>query len=111
VQREWYADDPDLSAAFERGLSENGYKGAQRYIADIYAKWYNEGRIILRAQTPGGKYFEAGEYELAIEWFEKALENHEGNLPYITRPHYYRILKSYPRYINILRGMGVPTEW
>jgi tetratricopeptide (TPR) repeat protein len=111
LEREWFADDPVLAAAYEQGLSENGYKGAQRYIGDIYATWYDEGRIILRAQKPGGRYFEAGEHELAIEWFEKALENHEGNLPYITRPHYYRVLKAYPRYLNILREMGVPTEW
>ena len=104
-------DDTELTAAFEEGLAEAGYAGAQRRIADIYAALYNEQVRILRAQTVGGKYFEAGDYERAIEWFEKALENHEGNLPYITRPHYYEILRSYPRYLNILRRMGMPVEW
>jgi serine/threonine-protein kinase len=111
ILRERYADNAELSDAFEQGLAEAGYKGAKRRIADIYASWYNEDPTSIRAQTVGGNYFEAGDYEQAIEWFEKALENHEGNLPYITRPNYYRVLKSYPRYLDILRGMGLPVEW
>ena len=111
LRKQGFADDPELLSAYERGLSEGGYRSAERRIAEIYEAWYKKGGKILRAQTVGGEYFEAGDYERAISWFEKALENHEGNLPYITRPHYYNILKSYPAYLDILRGMGVPVEW
>ena len=111
IQREWHKGDPELGAAYEKGLKEAGYRGAKRRTADILAARYDDPGRVVRAETVGGNYFEAGDYEQAIKWFEKALENHEGNLPYITRPHYYNILRSNPRYLDILRAMGVPVEW
>ena len=56
------------------------------------------------------KYYFAGDYEKAMDWFEKSYENHEGNLPYISRPIYYDTLRSDPRYLALLRKIGIPAE-
>jgi tetratricopeptide (TPR) repeat protein len=107
--RKSYADDADLTAALERGYAEAGYPGSQRSLADLLAVRYKRSGGI-RAQNIGEKYYVAGDYERAVEWFEKAFENHEGNLPYITRPYFYDTLRSDPRYLDLLRRMGVPAE-
>lgn len=109
MQREYYKRDPKISAAFERGLEESGYKGAQKHVADLLASRYIETGGI-RAQTIAETFFDAGDIERTIEWFEKAFDNHEGNLPYINRPYYYDRLRSEPRYLDLLRRMGLPVE-
>ena len=108
MQRESATNDPELLAALEKGFVEAGYKGAQQRVADVQAARYGKlGGI--RAMTIAGTYFAAGNLGLAIDWFEKAYEDHEPNLPYIGRP-YWDSLRTNPRFQDLLRKMNLPVE-
>lgn len=108
MQRESASNDPELLAALEKGFAEAGYKGAQRRVADVQAARYGKPGGV-KAITIAGTYFAAGDHDLAIEWFEKALEDHEPNLPYIGRP-YWDPLRSDPRFQDLLRKMNLPVD-
>jgi tetratricopeptide (TPR) repeat protein len=108
MQRESASDDPELLAALDKGFVEAGYKGAQQRVADVQAARYGKPGGV-RAITIAGTYFAAGDLDLAIEWFEKAYEDHEPNLPYIGRP-YWDPLRSDPRFQDLLRKMNLPVD-
>lgn len=109
------ANDPEQLAAFEQGLAEAGYEGAQRRMGDLLAVRYekaggvpNAGKV--RVHMPYAiafQYNDAGDYGLAIDWFEKAYEVHDLNLPYIGLP-VFDPLRSDPRFQNLLRRIGLP---
>ena len=109
-QRQRIAVDPERVAALERGLEEGGYEGAQRAIADIFVarygksvKWVSGGKGIAI------RYLDAGDYDLAIDWLEKAYEEHDPNLPYIGIPT-WDPLRSYPRFQDLLRRINLPVD-
>jgi non-specific serine/threonine protein kinase len=106
-QRQRYGSDPELLAALEQGLTEAGYKGAQRRIAHVLASRY-DGPGSVNPRTVAQIFFYAGENDLAIEWFEKAYEQREPNLPYLGRP-YWEPLRSDPRFQDLLRRIGIPV--
>jgi len=111
IQRARIALDPERVAAFERGLEEGGYEGAQRGIADVLAARYGKpGKWVFRAKVIALRYLEAGDYDRAIDWLEKGYEDHDPNMPYIGEPLFYDPLRSYPRYQDLLRRMNLPTE-
>ena len=110
IQRARIALDPERVAAFERGLAEGGYEGAQRGIADVlaaryakYGKWTYGGMGIAR------RYLDAGDNDRAIDWLEKAYEERDPNLPYIGLP-FYGPLRSDPRFQDLLRRIGLPVD-
>jgi serine/threonine protein kinase/tetratricopeptide (TPR) repeat protein len=107
-QRDWFAGDPELAAALEEGLAEDGYEGAQQRIAGQMAAQYEKsgkGRVPIIAQ----QYLYAGEYDEAMDWLEKAFEFHDPNLPYISIEPIYDPLRSDPRFQDLLRRMNLPT--
>jgi len=113
IQRARIALDPELVAAFDRGLEEAGYEGAQRCIADVLASRYGKtGKG--REKVYGGmgialRYLDAGDYEKAIYWLEKAYEEFDPTLTYIGMP-LYDPLRSYPRFQDLLRRIGLPVD-
>jgi hypothetical protein len=46
---------------------------------------------------------------LAIDWFEKAYEEHDPTLPYLGSPT-RDPLRSYPRFQELLRKMNLPVD-
>ena len=117
-QREWFADDPELATALERGVAEAGYEGAQKRIANILAARYEESAGV---PDPGGlenrdarliskRYLSAGDYDKAIDWLENAYEVHHPSLPYIGFHPIYDPLRSDPRFQDLLRKMNLPVE-
>ncbi|MCK4962183.1 MAG: protein kinase, partial [Anaerolineales bacterium] len=108
AQRERFAHDSELVAALERGLEEAGYEGAQRRIADVLAARYDKPGG-FRARTLAELYFDAGDKDLAVDWFEKAYEEHDPNLPYLGRP-FWDPLRSDPRFLDLLRKMNLPLD-
>ncbi len=110
IQRARIALDPERVAAFERGLAEGGYEGAQRGIADVLAARYGKyGKWTYGGLGIANRYLDAGDYDLAIDWLEKAYEEHDPNLPYIGMP-LYAPLSSDPRFQDLLRRMGLPVK-
>ena len=109
MQQERHSSRPELLAALEAGTTSGGFREAQRRLAEIFAERCRQTGAI-GAQGVGELFFDAGDRERALNWFEKACENHSGNLPYITRPYYYDVLKSSPRYRMLLKKMGLPVD-
>jgi tetratricopeptide (TPR) repeat protein len=106
--RQTITNDPELVAAFERGIKEGGYEGAQRGIAEVLVAWYEKSKY-ASAQGISRWYLKAGDYDLAIDWLEKAYENHEPEMPYIGAP-LYDPLRSNPRFQELLRKMNLPVD-
>jgi tetratricopeptide (TPR) repeat protein len=110
IQRARIALDPERAAAFERGLEEGGYEGAQRGIADVLAARYGKpGKWVLSAKAIALRYLDAGDTGRAIDWLEKAYEEHDPNLPYLGMP-LYDPLRSNPRFQDLLRRIGLPLD-
>ena len=53
-------------------------------------------------------YLRAGEKELALEWLERGFEMREPNMPYISVPPQFDILRHAPRFQDLLRRMNLP---
>ena len=110
IQRARWALDPDLLAAIDRGFKEDGYSGAQRRIADVFVARYGKvGKGIFRGAGIALRYLDAGDYEQTIFWLEKAYEEHDPSLPYISLP-IYDPLRSDPRFQDLLRKMNLPVD-
>jgi tetratricopeptide (TPR) repeat protein len=109
-QRARIALDPERVTAFERGLKEGGYEGAQRAIADLLASRHGKpGRWVFPAIGIGLRYFDAGDYEKAMDWYEKAYDKHDPSLPYIALP-FHDPMRSNPRFQDLLRRIGLPVD-
>jgi len=114
-QRERITRDPERVAAFEQGLAEGGYEGAQRHIADLLAARYEKARGIPDAGARtvfmpvwiAWRYLDAGDPERAIDWLEVAYEAHDPSLPYVGSPS-WDALRPDPRFRALLRRIGLP---
>jgi tetratricopeptide (TPR) repeat protein len=105
--REGLAKNPELAAAFERGLEEGGYEGALRATAELQEEWYGKPGKKVTAWNISLNYLKAGDYDMAIDWLEKAYEDHSPNLPYIGWS-IFDPLHSDPRFQDLLRKMNLP---
>jgi serine/threonine protein kinase/tetratricopeptide (TPR) repeat protein len=118
AQRQRIAKDPERVAALEKGLARGGYEGAQRAVADLLAARYEEARGVpnagaLRVYLPCGiafRYFDARDYDRAVDWLEKAYEVRDPNLPYQIASPVYDPLRSNPRFQALTRRMGLPVR-
>jgi TolB-like protein/Tfp pilus assembly protein PilF/predicted Ser/Thr protein kinase len=107
-QRLRVARDPERLAAFERGLAEGGYEGAQRAIADVYAARYAKGQY----KDPMGvafRYLDGGDKDRAMYWLNEAFDAHDPSLAYVGRPHWDR-LRGDAGFEALLRRIGLPTK-
>jgi len=107
-QRLRIARDPERLAAFERGLAEAGYEGAQRGIADVLAARYEKGQY-GSADGIALRYLDAGDKDRAIDWLYKAYEVHDSSLAYLGLPR-WDPLRSDPRFQALLRRIGLPLD-
>jgi tetratricopeptide (TPR) repeat protein len=107
--RNKYADDAERTKALEDGFEKASYKGAYRALADLMAEWYGKPGKSVKAWDIKAHYFHAGEDDLAIDWLEKAYENHNPNMPYISGPR-HDPLRSNPRFQDLLRKMNLPVD-
>jgi TolB-like protein/predicted Ser/Thr protein kinase len=107
-QRLRISGDPERVAAFERGLKEGGYEGAQRGIADVLAARYEKSQYY---DGPGValRYLDAGDKDRAIGWLQKAYDSHDPMLAYLGMPPWDR-LRDDPRYRALLRRIGLPVD-
>jgi hypothetical protein len=104
-QRLRIARDPERLAAFERGLAEAGYEGAQRRVADVLAARY--GKSYFEAAGLAMRYLDAGDKDRAIDFLDKAYDIRDPWLPYIGMP-LWDPLRSDPRFQALLRRVGLP---
>jgi tetratricopeptide (TPR) repeat protein len=116
-QRERIALDPERVAAFEKGLAEGGYEGAQNAIADLLAARYEKAggipdpgvRTVYLPWAIALRYLDAGDYERTLDWLETAFEVRDPNLLYLGVSPLWDPLRSDPRFQNLLLRMNLPT--
>jgi TolB-like protein/Tfp pilus assembly protein PilF len=107
--RRFMAYDAEYTAALEEGFEEAGNKGAYRALADLMAEWYGKPGKRALANEIAGLYLYAGDYDLAIDWLEKAYEDHHPGLSQLGRPQ-FDPLRSNPRFQELLRKMNLPVD-
>jgi TolB-like protein/Tfp pilus assembly protein PilF len=108
VEKERTAGDPEHIAAYVQGLAEAGYEGVQRSLADFMAARYKQsGRVM--AVNIAIKYIFAGDKVRAIDWLEKAHEDHDPNLPYLGKPIWDSV-RDDPRFQGLVRRMNLPLN-
>jgi TolB-like protein len=107
-QRMRIANDPERVAAFERGLADGGYEGAQRAIADVLAARYEKSQY-YSAFGVARRYLDAGDRDRAIAWLYKAYEDHDQQLAYVGMPEWAR-LGDDARFQALLRRIGIPAS-
>jgi tetratricopeptide (TPR) repeat protein len=108
IFRKISAGDAEITKALEDGFKNAGYRGAARAVADLMTEWYGKPGKDVGPMIIANTYVGAGEYELAIDWYEKAYEEHAPGLPMITRPD--NPLRPYPRFQDLLRKMNLPVD-
>jgi eukaryotic-like serine/threonine-protein kinase len=109
--RQQVARDPEYAAAFERGLAEGGFDGALRRLVDVMVARYQVSgpRPGLHAMGIAIRCIYTRDYGRAMDWLEKAYEEHEPNLPYLGE-HFYDPLRSNPRFQALFRRMNLPMS-
>jgi len=98
--------DREAEEALARGFAEAGYSGALSRVAET---------LIARSRTTyvtswqiGTLYTRAGKNDEALEWLEKAYEEHDGNMPYISVDPIFDGLRDDPRFQDLLRRLNLP---
>ncbi len=107
-QRMRIANDPELIAAFERGLAEGGYEGAQRGIPDVLAARYEKGKF-FDAMGVARRYLDGGDKDRAMEFLYKAIADHAQTVPYLGVPE-WDALRDDLRFQALLRRIGLPLD-
>ena len=97
--------DREAIQALDRGRVQGGYSGALKNLAEM---------LIERSKTSyvtpwqvATLYTRAGMKEEALDWFEKAYEAHDPNMPYLSVDPIFDDLRDHPRFQAILRRMGL----
>jgi tetratricopeptide (TPR) repeat protein len=100
------ARDPEALAAFESGYAEGGYEGALRTFARML-----EVRSDTTYVTPwqiGTAYTRAGEGDLALDYLERAFEERDPNIPYLSVDPIFDYLRDEPRFRAMIERLGLP---
>jgi TolB-like protein/Tfp pilus assembly protein PilF len=114
-QRERIAMDPGRVAAFEQGLAEGGYAGAQLAIADLLAERYELAkgipdagrRTVFLPIAIAWRYFDGGDFQRGIDWLEEAYQVGDPNLPYLGMPLFDPV-RADPRFQDLAQRMELP---
>jgi TolB-like protein/Tfp pilus assembly protein PilF len=99
--------NPEVLQAFNDGYVKAGYTGAMGHVADVLVKLSK----ITRVQTTGiaVHYALAGNKDKAIDWLEKAYQEHEPNLPYLLMPCYDKVRDDH-RFQDLCHRMNLPYK-
>ena len=98
-------NDREAEEALARGYAEAGYSGALSRAAET---------LIARSRTTyvtswqiGTLYTRAGKNDKALEWLEKAYEEHDSNMPYLSVDPIFDGLRDDSRFQDLLRRMNL----
>ena len=106
IERKWYSDFPALLEAVDRTYAKEGYAKAWGAVADEQAALHDKGTDAIDIAD---SYALGGDKTKALDWLEKAYEEHNPNLPYVSCQPRWDPLRSEPRFQALLRRMGIPV--
>jgi eukaryotic-like serine/threonine-protein kinase len=93
--------DAAVDEGLTRGYAAGGYRQAMRLAAD-------ERAARMQARVAAIFYLRAGERDLAAEWLERAHDQGDQGLPYISVDPIYDGLRDHPRFHALLQRMNLP---
>ena len=100
---------PDFQKALDKGFAEAGIRGAARRLAELTETLVGTENITV--WVPMENYVLAQDKENALKWLERCYEERAPDMPMIgIRGIQYEFLRSDPRFQDILRKVGLPTD-
>ena len=97
---------PDEAEAFEAGYRKGKLKGAFTAQIELLKKQSLKGYV-----SPSDfalDYAMMGDRDHTFEWLEKGFAEHSGRMEYIKTEEAFKPFHSDPRYISLLKRMGLP---
>jgi TolB-like protein/tetratricopeptide (TPR) repeat protein/tRNA A-37 threonylcarbamoyl transferase component Bud32 len=104
--------DPAIGQALERGDSIGGYTGAMREVARYEVARYQAAPAQARhvsAWDVAIWFAAAGDNDHAIDWLDKAFQNHNPVMPYLAVHPSFDALHGDPRFQDLVRRMKLPA--
>jgi hypothetical protein len=92
-------------SAMDQGMEAGGSLEARRRAAEALVDRFEETHV--PAFWIAKLYRDVGEVEKALDWLERALEQHDSNLPYIGLLDWNE-LYDHPRFQAVAEEIGVP---
>jgi hypothetical protein len=92
--------------ALNQGAAVGGFREAMRCAADAWVALAEE--TYVSGVEIAYLYAYADENAKALHWLEQAFEERDPNLPYLHVWPGLRHMHSEPRFIDLLRRMGLP---
>jgi TolB-like protein/Flp pilus assembly protein TadD len=100
--------DAEVVKALERGQRQAGYTGAMREAAETMAARARSQYVV--AFLVAGLFAHAGEKKAAIDWLERAYEQHGAMLEYIRISPEFKDLLPDPRFQDLLRRLNLADD-
>ncbi len=97
----------EITQAFNDGYTAAGYSGAMRNGAEFLVT-LRETTYINPVEISFG-YIMAGDIKLGMEWYERAYEEHNPNVPYLVNPILDSLRDEF-RFQEIARKMNLPFK-
>jgi hypothetical protein len=91
--------------ALDRGMEAGGGREARRQAAEALAEGF--GKTNQAASVLAFLHWELGEVEMALDWLERCLEQHDANLPYLGLWGWEEVY-DHPRFQAVAEEVGVP---
>jgi tetratricopeptide (TPR) repeat protein len=98
-------NDPKVVAEFDEGFARGGFAEGMKRVAE-----YQVARAFYRPGDIGNSYAFAGEKDKALEWLEKGVDTRDPALQYLLSDPVYDFVRSDPRFRELLRKVGLPTD-
>jgi tetratricopeptide (TPR) repeat protein len=100
--------DAEVVKALERGQRQAGYAGAMREAAGVLAARSRTQYVM--GMVVASLYAEAGEKKAAIDWLERAYQQHGALLEYIRMSPEFKELRPDPRFQDLLRRLNLADD-
>jgi TolB-like protein/Tfp pilus assembly protein PilF len=97
------AGDETGALALEEAYVDGDYEAAMLHAADVLAEYSKISHVA--PINVAGLYEHGGDIEKAMDWFEKAVRNHDPDAPYLGVLTAIPATQSHPRFIALLREM------
>lgn len=96
--------DYEAIEALNRGNSEGGYSVALQRVAELMIQRSKQGTYVTPWQI-ATLFTRAGMKNEALDWFEKAFDAHDPNMPYLKVDPIFDVLRGEPRFKILLEKM------